>query len=58
MTYVLFDIISNGVRTMPGYSKQLSEEDRWAIVLYVRALQRAANGSLKDVPLLDRKLLK
>ena len=36
----LFDIISNGIRNMPGYKHQITEEDRTAIVLYVRALQK------------------
>jgi len=36
----LFNIITNGVRTMPGYKKQISEKDRWAIVGYIRALQK------------------
>ena len=46
----LFDAITNGIRTMGGYKKQISTEDRWAIVLYVRALQKAANASVKDIP--------
>lgn len=37
----LFDTISNGIRKMPAYGEQISIEDRWAIVLYVRALQRS-----------------
>ena len=36
----LFDTISNGVRKMPGYKELIAVEDRWAIVLYVQALQR------------------
>ena len=37
----LFETITNGVRTMPGYGKQITVEDRWAIVAYIRALQVA-----------------
>jgi mono/diheme cytochrome c family protein len=36
----LFNVITEGLRNMPSYAKQISEEDRWAIVVYVRALQR------------------
>jgi mono/diheme cytochrome c family protein len=36
----LFESISNGVRNMPAYAPQISTEDRWAIVMYLRALQR------------------
>jgi len=46
----LFNTISNGYNTMMGYAAQLSHADRWAIVLYVRALQRSQNASLDDVP--------
>jgi len=45
-----YHVISKGRRTMPGYAKQISEKDRWAIVAYVRALQRAWRGSMADVP--------
>lgn len=35
----LFNTISNGIRTMPGYKAQIPVEDRWAIVAYVKVLQ-------------------
>ena len=34
-----YDIISNGKNNMKGYSGQIKEEDRWAIVTYIRALR-------------------
>ncbi len=34
-----YDIISNGKNNMKGYSGQINEEDRWAIVTYIRALR-------------------
>ena len=46
----LFNSISNGVRNMPGYGPQIKTEDRWAIIMYVRALQRSRSGSVNDVP--------
>ncbi len=46
----IYDTISHGKRTMPAYRFQIDEHDRWAIVAYVRALQRAASGTLSDVP--------
>jgi len=46
----LYYVISNGRRTMPGYRFQIPERDRWAIVAYVRALQRATSGTIEDVP--------
>ena len=44
----LFNTITNGIRTMPAYGSQIPVDDRWAIVAYVRALQRArhANASV------------
>jgi len=46
----LFNSISNGIRNMPGYASQIKTEDRWAIIMYVRALQRSRNGSINDLP--------
>ncbi len=46
----LFDTITHGKRSMPAYRFQVAEADRWAIIAYVRALQRAAHGTVADVP--------
>jgi len=46
----LFNTISNGYNTMMGYAAQIPQRDRWAIVAYVRALERAQNASKDDVP--------
>jgi len=46
----LFNSISNGIRNMPGYAPQIKTEDRWAIIMYLRALQRSRSGSVNDVP--------
>lgn len=45
----LFSTITNGVRKMPGYGDQISPEDRWAIVLYLRALQRTRDAAAHDL---------
>lgn len=45
-----YDVISNGIRTMPAYGQQVSVADRWAITAYVRALQRSQNASEGDIP--------
>ncbi len=54
----LFDVISNGIRHMPAYKKQITIHDRWAIVSYIRALQKTRSGKLSDIPVADRKNLK
>ena len=46
----LFSTITNGIRKMPAYGHQIDPGDRWAIVVYMRALQRSQNASLVDVP--------
>jgi len=46
----LFNTISNGFNTMQGYAAQIPAGDRWAIVAYVRALERAQNASRDDLP--------
>lgn len=46
----LFNTITNGIRNMPGYGSQIPVEDRWAIVAYMRALQRSQQADLEDVP--------
>lgn len=53
----LFDVITHGVRTMPAYGSQVPPRDKWAIVLYIRALQRSQRSTLKDVPPEARSLL-
>lgn len=39
----IYSSIANGIRSMPSYSTQIRVEDRWAIVAYVRALQKSQN---------------
>ena len=46
----IFNVITNGRRTMPAYRFQIAVEDRWAIVAYLRVLQRAGHGTVNDVP--------
>ncbi|MGN6370252.1 MAG: c-type cytochrome [Phycisphaerae bacterium] len=45
----IFNTITNGIRTMPPYDKQITIMDRWAIVAYVRALEKSQHASPADV---------
>jgi Cytochrome C oxidase, cbb3-type, subunit III len=45
-----FDVITNGSGIMPDYASQITPEDRWNIVAYVRALQLSQNATMTDVP--------
>ena len=37
----VFETITKGINTMPGYAAQVSATDRWDIILYLKALQKA-----------------
>lgn len=39
----LFDVITNGKGLMLPFNDRITPEERWAIVLYVRALQKSQN---------------
>jgi mono/diheme cytochrome c family protein len=54
----LFNTISNGYNKMQGYAAQIPPWDRWAIVSYVRTLERAQNASHDDVPAADQGSIK
>jgi len=54
----IFDVITNGIRNMPSYRSQIPVSDRWAIVNYLRVLQRSQNASLKDIPESERAKIK
>jgi mono/diheme cytochrome c family protein len=45
----IFNTITNGIRSMPPYDKQISVADRWAIVTYVRALERSQRAQPGDL---------
>lgn len=50
----IYDVITNGKGLMYGLKDRLSPEERWAVVLYVRALQRSQNADAEDVPAGER----
>lgn len=45
----IYHVIVEGQNIMPSYASQLSERERWAIILYIRALQRSLNAKQEDV---------
>jgi mono/diheme cytochrome c family protein len=51
----IFDVITHGLRNMPSYAHQIPTADRWAIIAYLRALQRSQHAGLKDIPIEKRK---
>lgn len=46
----LFNTVTVGKNQMPSYAAQVAVADRWAIIAYLRVLQRTRLGTLEDVP--------
>jgi mono/diheme cytochrome c family protein len=44
----IFNTITNGKGQMLGYGYNITIDDRWRIVMYVRALQRSQNATFAD----------
>ena len=44
-----YGVITHGFGIMPDYSAQISPQDRWAIVAYIRALQLSQNATAADI---------
>jgi len=53
----IYNTIVNGKGTMMAYGHQVALYDRWAIVAYIRALQRSQIGTLADLTPEERRLL-
>ena len=53
-----YDVITNGFGAMYSYSMQLTPQDRWAVVGYLRALQLSRNAKAADLPADVREKLK
>jgi len=44
----IFNTITNGKGQMLGYGYNIAIDDRWRIIMYIRALQRSQNATLDD----------
>ncbi len=53
---MIYHIITNGQNVMPSYSLQVTAEERWAIVDYIRVLQRAQNANQLDIQEINKEL--
>jgi len=47
--YNIYHVITNGQNVMPSYEKQIPRDDRWAIIHYLRVLQRSQNAPDSDL---------
>lgn len=54
----VFNTITHGKNLMGAYGANITIEDRWAVVAYVRALQRSRLALLDEVPAASRAGLK
>jgi mono/diheme cytochrome c family protein len=45
----IFHVVTTGQNVMPSYQYQITREERWAVVHYVRTLQRALNAKESDL---------
>jgi hypothetical protein len=52
-----FEVITNGKGAMYGYGDRVLPKDRWAIVSYLRALQRSQRARLSDLTPDERRKL-
>ena len=53
----IFNTITNGKNTMMGYGDRIQVQDRWAIIAYIRALQKSQGATINDVPAGERAAL-
>jgi mono/diheme cytochrome c family protein len=53
----IFNTITNGHNTMMGYGANVDVYDRWAIIAYIRALQRSENVKLAELPAAEQQAI-
>jgi mono/diheme cytochrome c family protein len=54
----IFNTITYGKGLMGAYGPNVVPQDRWAVIAYLRALQRAQLGVMEDVPAESQAVLK
>ncbi len=52
-----YQAIAFGYGVMPSFAGELKVEDRWAVVAYIRALQKTQNMPLADAPAAEQQRL-
>lgn len=53
----IYDVITNGKGLMYGLKDRLSNKQRWAVVLYLRALQRSQSATLESLSTTEKSEL-
>jgi len=50
-----YHIITNGKNIMPNYAAQISREERWAIVNFIRVLHKAKNATASELEMIIKE---
>jgi mono/diheme cytochrome c family protein len=50
-----YDVISNGFGAMPSYADQLTPEDRWKVIAWIRVLQLSQHANESELSEDDKK---
>jgi mono/diheme cytochrome c family protein len=45
-----YAVMTNGFGAMPSYADKVAPRDRWAVAVYIRALQLSQHATLNDAP--------
>ncbi len=51
----LYDVITNGFGAMPSYADQLTPEDRWKVIAFIRVLQLSQRADVNQLAETDKK---
>jgi mono/diheme cytochrome c family protein len=51
----IYHVITMGQNLMPGYASQIDPADRWAVIHYVRVLQRSQNPTEADLKFVNEE---
>jgi mono/diheme cytochrome c family protein len=52
---MIYHVITNGQNAMPSYALQVTREERWAIINYIRVLQRAKDANPSDLTAISKE---
>ncbi|MCI0336545.1 MAG: cytochrome c [Acidobacteria bacterium] len=52
-----YDVITNGFGAMPSYSDQVTPEDRWKVIAWIRVLQLSQNANAAELSETDKKAI-
>jgi hypothetical protein len=52
---MIYHVITNGQNAMPSYALQVTREERWAIINYIRVLQRAKDANPSDLSAINKE---